>query len=76
LVKSNFVPIPVLKEIQAYESDGVPLRHLGRHKQKETHSVFVSDASDNVAFVYEAETVRLVKTYRRLCLRKKRGEKQ
>jgi hypothetical protein len=53
----------VLKEIQAYESDGVPLRHLGRHKQKETHSVFVSDASDNVAFVYEAETVRLVEGF-------------
>lgn len=63
LVKSNAYPIPVQKEVQIYESSGVSFRVTETHRHQETHSVFISDASDKVAFVFEAEKFRMVEEF-------------
>ena len=65
LVEANAYPIPLKREIQVYESNGVSFRVRETHRCRGAHSVFISDASDKVAFVFEAEKFRIV----RVCIR-------
>ena len=63
LVEANTYPIPLQREIQVYESNGVSFRVRETHRCRGAHSVFISDASDKVAFVFEAEKFRIVEEF-------------
>ena len=63
LVEANAYPILLQREIQVYESNGVSFRVRETHRCRGAHSVFISDASDKVAFVFEAEKFRIVEEF-------------
>ena len=55
--------IPLHREVQIYEKDGVSFRTIETFRPEEQSRVFCSDASDKYAFVFEADNFNIVEEF-------------
>lgn len=56
-------PIPIQGEIEVFNKDGEAYIAPQLYRENKAKSIFVSDASDRVAFVFEAETFHIVEEF-------------
>jgi hypothetical protein len=63
LLGINGYLIPLHKEVQVYEKDGVSFRTIETFRPEEQSRIFCSDASDRYAFVFEADNFNIVEEF-------------
>ena len=60
---TNGYPIPAHREVEVYSKESVSFRTCHTQREGEESTVFVSDASDKFAFVFEADKFRIVEEF-------------